>query len=98
MHYNHYMINTKTKAETYFKLKQRQDRLSKKLEQLKNDLLQAPNGVYGDYVLTKSEQERRTISLIDIEKKAYPIFEKIIDAGLINKSCFITLKIVKKGA
>lgn len=92
-------MNKQQKIETvekYFKLNEAIKALETQKELLRNSLIDFNNGNYGDFILAKQEQQRESIQITKVRKDV-SLYNKILSAGLISSTSFITIKIVKKG-
>jgi hypothetical protein len=79
--------------EQYFNTKEKLDSLSKEVESLRNIIKDFGDCTANGYRSFVDEQERRSISLLDIEKKDQGIYKSLLDKQLVKTNTILIVKV-----
>lgn len=82
----------------YYEITAQIEALSKKKEELREKLIKKGTHASRDFICEVKEQCRRSVSLVEIEKRAMDIAIELSNANLIKETTSTIVKVTPKGA
>jgi len=79
--------------ESYFNLKEQADAIAKQMEALRSQVKEIGDCKAGGFQSFIDEQERRSVSLVDIQKSAPDVYEVLCKKHLVKQNKVLIVKV-----